>query len=116
MVVKQEDGTYRSSPFHVRFGKLGVIRSKEKIVDIEINGQKVDDLQMVLGEAGVAYFVDKSGSDSDGELASSFESLAIDQVATEKSSDGSSHYCKHNNFNSSISRTIFLAKHIICFT
>ena len=27
IVVKQEDGTLKSSPFHVRFGKLGVLRT-----------------------------------------------------------------------------------------
>ena len=32
IVVEQEDGTYKSSPFHVRFGKLGVLKAKEKIV------------------------------------------------------------------------------------
>lgn len=32
IVVEQEDGSYQCSPFHVRFGKLGVLRSKEKIV------------------------------------------------------------------------------------
>lgn len=32
IIVKQADGTYLSSPFHVRFGKLGVLRSREKVV------------------------------------------------------------------------------------
>ena len=32
IVVEQEDGSYKSSPFHVRFGKLGVLKAKEKIV------------------------------------------------------------------------------------
>ena len=32
LIVEQEDGSYQSSPFHVRFGKLGVLRSKEKVV------------------------------------------------------------------------------------
>jgi phosphatidate phosphatase LPIN len=32
IVIEQEDGTYLCSPFHVRFGKIGVLRSKEKIV------------------------------------------------------------------------------------
>lgn len=32
VVVRQQDGTYQCSPFHVRFGKLGVLRSKEKVV------------------------------------------------------------------------------------
>ncbi|KAG9510298.1 Stress-induced-phosphoprotein 1 [Fragariocoptes setiger] len=57
IVVKQQDGTYFCSPFHVRFGKLGVLRSKEKLVDIEVNGQPVD-LSMKLGENGEAFFQD----------------------------------------------------------
>lgn len=32
VVVEQEDGTYFCSPFHVRFGKMGVLRSREKVV------------------------------------------------------------------------------------
>ena len=32
IVVEQPDGSYLSSPFHVRFGKLGVLKAKEKIV------------------------------------------------------------------------------------
>ena len=32
LIVEQEDGSYLSSPFHVRFGKLGVLKAKEKIV------------------------------------------------------------------------------------
>lgn len=35
IVVEQPDGTYNCSPFHVRFGKLGVLRSKEKVVSIK---------------------------------------------------------------------------------
>ncbi|XP_006524849.1 phosphatidate phosphatase LPIN2 isoform X1 [Mus musculus] len=31
VVVRQQDGSYQCSPFHVRFGKLGVLRSKEKV-------------------------------------------------------------------------------------
>ena len=33
IVVQQEDGSYKCSPFHVRFGKLGVLKAREKIVD-----------------------------------------------------------------------------------
>ena len=32
IVVGQEDGTFKCSPFHVRFGKMGVLKAKEKIV------------------------------------------------------------------------------------
>lgn len=34
IIVEQPDGTYNCSPFHVRFGKLGVLRSREKVVSI----------------------------------------------------------------------------------
>ncbi|KAL5249330.1 hypothetical protein ACHWQZ_G018254 [Mnemiopsis leidyi] len=56
IVVKQPDGTLSSSPFHVRFGKLNVLQSAEKLVDITVNGQPVS-LQMKLGANGEAFFV-----------------------------------------------------------
>ncbi|TRY92336.1 hypothetical protein DNTS_013305 [Danionella cerebrum] len=59
VVVRQKDGTYLCSPFHVRFGKLGVLRSKEKVIDIEINGEPVD-LHMKLGDNGEAFFVQET--------------------------------------------------------
>uniref|UniRef100_A0A4W3IQ93 phosphatidate phosphatase n=1 Tax=Callorhinchus milii TaxID=7868 RepID=A0A4W3IQ93_CALMI len=55
IVVRQPDGSLQCSPFHVRFGKLGVLRSKEKVVDIEINGEPVQ-LHMKLGDNGEAFF------------------------------------------------------------
>ncbi|XP_063104421.1 phosphatidate phosphatase LPIN3 isoform X2 [Cavia porcellus] len=64
LVVKQVDGSFRCSPFHVRFGKLGVLRSREKVVDIEINGEPVD-LHMKLGENGEAFFVQELESDEE---------------------------------------------------
>ncbi|XP_063155217.1 phosphatidate phosphatase LPIN2 isoform X2 [Candoia aspera] len=59
IVVRRQDGTYLCSPFHVRFGKLGVLRSKEKVIDIEINGEAVD-LHMKLGDNGEAFFVQET--------------------------------------------------------
>uniref|UniRef100_A0AAY4A8P0 phosphatidate phosphatase n=1 Tax=Denticeps clupeoides TaxID=299321 RepID=A0AAY4A8P0_9TELE len=59
VVVRQKDGTFQCSPFHVRFGKLGVLRSKEKVIDIEINGEPVD-LHMKLGDNGEAFFVQET--------------------------------------------------------
>ncbi|NXX44048.1 LPIN2 phosphatase, partial [Tricholaema leucomelas] len=59
VVVRQQDGSFQCSPFHVRFGKLGVLRSKEKVIDIEINGDAVD-LHMKLGDNGEAFFVQET--------------------------------------------------------
>ncbi|XP_065809166.1 phosphatidate phosphatase LPIN1 isoform X2 [Labrus bergylta] len=59
IVVRQPDGSLQCSPFHVRFGKMGVLRSREKVVDIEINGEPVR-LHMKLGENGEAFFVEET--------------------------------------------------------
>ncbi|XP_059563055.1 phosphatidate phosphatase LPIN3 isoform X2 [Myotis daubentonii] len=64
LVVEQVDGSFQCSPFHVRFGKLGVLRSREKVVDIEINGEPVD-LHMKLGDSGEAFFVQELESDEE---------------------------------------------------
>uniref|UniRef100_A0A4W4ECV0 phosphatidate phosphatase n=1 Tax=Electrophorus electricus TaxID=8005 RepID=A0A4W4ECV0_ELEEL len=61
IVVRQPNGSLQCSPFHVRFGKMGVLRSREKVVDIEINGEPVD-LHMKLGENGEAFFVKETES------------------------------------------------------
>jgi len=63
IVVRQEDGTYVGSPFHVRFGKLGVLRAREKVVDISVNGKEVD-LHMKLGDAGEAFFVEECSEEN----------------------------------------------------
>ncbi|XP_034044035.1 phosphatidate phosphatase LPIN1 isoform X2 [Thalassophryne amazonica] len=61
IVVRQPDGSLQCSPFHVRFGKMGVLRSREKVVDIEVNGEPVS-LHMKLGENGEAFFVKETES------------------------------------------------------
>ncbi|NWQ80730.1 LPIN3 phosphatase, partial [Columbina picui] len=68
VVVRQPDNSFQCSPFHVRFGKLGVLRSKEKVVDIEINGEPVD-LHMKLGDNGEAFFVQES-EENEGNIPS----------------------------------------------
>ncbi|XP_064484898.1 phosphatidate phosphatase LPIN3-like isoform X3 [Ornithodoros turicata] len=64
IVVEQPDGSFATSPFHVRFGKIGVLRSREKIVDIEINGKPVN-IHMKLGESGEAFFVEEVHEEKD---------------------------------------------------
>lgn len=36
IVVQQPDGSLQCSPFHVRFGKMGVLRSREKVVRLSV--------------------------------------------------------------------------------
>ena len=42
IVVKQEDGTYKSSPWYVKFGKFqGVLKRSEKVVEVAVNDEPV---------------------------------------------------------------------------
>ncbi|MCO5596454.1 hypothetical protein L7F22_050517 [Adiantum nelumboides] len=56
IVVKQADGTYKSSPWYVKCGDFqGVLTRREKIVDISVNGVQAD-FYMLLNSKGEAYF------------------------------------------------------------
>ncbi|XP_067630489.1 phosphatidate phosphatase LPIN3 isoform X2 [Eurosta solidaginis] len=76
IVVEQPDGEFQCSPFHVRFGKLGVLRSREKVVDIEINGEAVD-IHMKLGESGEAFFVEECPEEDAEELPANMATSPI---------------------------------------
>ncbi|CAH8565037.1 unnamed protein product [Heterobilharzia americana] len=56
IVVKNKDGEYQSTPFYVRFGKMGVLYPQAHLVDICINGQPRPDLCMHVGPTGYARF------------------------------------------------------------
>lgn len=57
IVIRQPDGTLKSSPFHVRFGKLYLLRAKEKEIHITINGEPVKlNIKMRIGDNGEAFF------------------------------------------------------------
>lgn len=62
IVIEHPDGSLHCSPFHVRFGKLKLLRSREKIVRIFINGSQ-SDVKMRLGKAGEAYFIEDFGDE-----------------------------------------------------
>lgn len=59
VVEDKETEELRSSPFHVRFGKGQVLlRPQDRKVDLIVNGNKISDIEMRIGEAGEAYFVE----------------------------------------------------------
>jgi phosphatidate phosphatase LPIN len=49
IVIKHPDGTFKSSPFHVRFGVFKILSSTGKKVAISVNGAPKD-LQMTLND------------------------------------------------------------------
>ncbi|KAE8713214.1 Phosphatidate phosphatase PAH1 [Hibiscus syriacus] len=56
IVVQQQDGSFRSTPWYVRFGKFqGVLKGAEKVVHITVNGVEAD-FHMYLDNSGEAYF------------------------------------------------------------
>ncbi|GAA0187489.1 hypothetical protein LIER_34777 [Lithospermum erythrorhizon] len=67
IVVQQPDGSYRSTPWYVRFGKFqGVLKGMEKFVKIEVNGSEAN-FHMNLDNSGEAYFIKEAPSDKENE-------------------------------------------------
>ncbi|KAJ6675795.1 hypothetical protein OIU85_011901 [Salix viminalis] len=57
IVVEQPDGSFKSSPWYVRFGKFqGVLKAREKVVNVSVNGVEAD-LHMYLDRRGEAFFL-----------------------------------------------------------
>uniref|UniRef100_A0A0E0DSK1 phosphatidate phosphatase n=1 Tax=Oryza meridionalis TaxID=40149 RepID=A0A0E0DSK1_9ORYZ len=77
IAVEQPDGSYRSTPWYVRFGKFqGVLKGAEKVVTITVNGVDAS-FHMQLDNSGQAYFMrelvpgsENSGTSSEEEEAS----------------------------------------------
>ncbi|KAJ3270988.1 Nuclear elongation and deformation protein 1 [Terramyces sp. JEL0728] len=70
IVVRQPNGELHGSPFHVRFGKLKLLRPSDKVVEIAVNGKTID-LPMKVGDAGEAFFVVKADNPVPSEYATS---------------------------------------------
>lgn len=58
------------SPFHVRFGKLQVLRAGEKKVTLTVNSDPVP-FYMKVGDAGEAFFIVETDEDVPDELLTS---------------------------------------------
>ena len=55
LVIESPNKVFKSSAFHVRFGSLQVIKSKEQVIDIYVNSKKKN-VKMKLSSSGDAYF------------------------------------------------------------
>eukprot|EP00762_Andalucia_godoyi_P007835 ANDGO_01738.mRNA.1 Phosphatidate phosphatase PAH2 len=56
LIIEHDDGSLKSSPFHVRFGRLKCLRSREKLVRLRVNGE-LTNIHMKIGYAGEAFFI-----------------------------------------------------------
>lgn len=67
IVVQQQDGSFRSTPWYVQFGKFqGVLKGAEKVVRINVNGVEAN-FHMNLDNSGEAYFVREADSGESSE-------------------------------------------------
>ncbi|XWS25632.1 hypothetical protein CRYUN_Cryun27aG0084600 [Craigia yunnanensis] len=71
IVVEQPDGSFKSSPWYVRFGKFqGVLKTREKVVSISVNGIEAN-FHMFLDHKGEAYFLrEVDGEEGESEAVS----------------------------------------------
>eukprot|EP01069_Polyplicarium_translucidae_P000981 Polyplicarium_translucidae@DN1473_c0_g1_i2.p2 len=82
IAVEQENGSLKSTPFHVRFGKAKLLRSREKEVAITVNGVECP-VRMTLGAAGEAYFVEEVDLGSPSPASQSQEYDAVEKSREE---------------------------------
>ncbi|XP_041026742.1 phosphatidate phosphatase PAH1 [Juglans microcarpa x Juglans regia] len=96
IVVQQQDGTFRSTPWYVRFGKFqGVLKGAEKVVRIAVNGVEAN-FHMYLDNSGEAYFI-KVDAGKGGEINEVAEDSDNLKVTAEDSSLGDNN--KDSNYN-----------------
>ncbi|KAG5416919.1 ned1 [Candida metapsilosis] len=89
IVIEHPDGTRYTSPWHVRFGLLQIIKPSQKKIDLYVNDVKTN-LPMKLGEGGEAHFVFEV-NDTDHELSQSvLTSPVISPVSSPLSSPANS--------------------------
>ncbi|XP_058097114.1 phosphatidate phosphatase PAH2 isoform X4 [Magnolia sinica] len=71
IVVQQQDGSFKSSPWYVRFGKFqGMLKTREKVVNVSVNGTDAG-FHMYLNHKGEAYFLREVDSNEGGSVFSS---------------------------------------------
>ncbi|CAN4122703.1 unnamed protein product [Withania somnifera] len=106
IVVEQPDGSLKSSPWYVRFGKFqGVLKAREKVVNIAVNGVEAS-FHMYLDSRGRAFLIKEidiedgdslfssssSGDDTDGQTSSKrptiSKSYSYDAADSDSTSQG----------------------------
>ena len=63
IVIEHPDKSLSCSPFHVRFGKLSILRTQDQKVDLKVNGV-ISEVKMRVGDIGEGFFMmDESDQD-----------------------------------------------------
>ncbi|KAF2324399.1 hypothetical protein GH714_013620 [Hevea brasiliensis] len=103
IVVEQPDGSFKSSPWYVRFGKFqGVLKAREKVVTITVNGNDAN-FHMYLDQRGEAFFlheVEGEEGESVSYLSSSSDEMEEGSQKIRSTMKSESCNCEGNNLNS----------------
>ena len=106
IVVEQQDGSFKSSPWYVRFGKFqGVLKTKEKVVKISVNGVEAN-FHMYLDHKGEAYFLREVVDAEEGESVSNPSSSSGDEIERQSPDDRKPLESKSCNFDAEKSKTV----------
>lgn len=98
IVVEQQDGSFKSSPWYVRFGKFqGVLKTREKVVNLSVNGVEAN-FHMYLDHKGEAFFL-KEVDVEEGESMLYPSSLSSGDERDEESNDRRPMKSKSCNFD-----------------
>ncbi|PIA46333.1 hypothetical protein AQUCO_01500094v1 [Aquilegia coerulea] len=98
IVVEQPDGSFKSSPWYIKFGKFqGVLKTREKIVNIGVNGVEAD-FHMYLDHKGEAYFLREVDAEEIDSTIFSPPSSG-DETDDPSSSNGKAKESKNYDFN-----------------
>ncbi|KAF8049295.1 hypothetical protein N665_2246s0003 [Sinapis alba] len=87
IVIQQPDGTFKSSPWYVRFGKFqGVLKNKRNLITIEVNGV-VSGFNMYLAHTGQAYFLREVDDGDSAETAEVYNLSSGDEADDDDDDD-----------------------------
>ena len=67
VIVEQPDGSFKSSPWYVRFGRSrGVLRTEDRLISISVNGEEAN-FHMFMDYKGRAFFLrEAEGEEGEG--------------------------------------------------
>ncbi|PON79304.1 Lipin [Trema orientale] len=106
IVVEQQDGSFKSSPWYVRFGKFqGVLKTREKVVKICVNGVEAN-FHMYLDHKGEAYFLREVDDVEEGESVSNPSSCSGDETEEQSPDDRTPLKSKTCNSDVDSSKTV----------
>ncbi|TVU24157.1 hypothetical protein EJB05_26558, partial [Eragrostis curvula] len=111
VVVQQQDGSFKSSPWYVRFGKFqGVLKTREKVVNISVNGVDAG-FHMYLDSNGEAYFLrDADPNAEEGEFMLSPASSGDEQEAPAQLRKSKSTSCDSSTMEADVGEGKILAR------